>query len=265
MILLSFDIEEFDFPIERGMKINHETQIKISADGVKSLLTLLKKHDIKATFYSTVVFAQNSPQLIKQIIDQGHELASHGYSHHEFKDGDYLRSREELEKISGSVITGYRTARMMKTDFEELIKAGYKYDSSLNPTLIPGRYNNLTKPKTVHHIGKIIEIPASVLPIFRFPLFWISFHVLPITLYNFLTGITHKNDGYINIYLHPWEFNNNLKDKEFNIPSYVTKCSGDKLLDKLERFIYFCKIKGFAFSTTSAFIKSYQSQNYTYK
>lgn len=265
MILLSFDIEEFDFPIERGANIELKSQIDVSAEGVKKILALLAKHNIKATFYSTVVFAQSTPDLIRQIVNEGHELASHGYHHSKFEIGDYLRSREELEKISGTAVVGYRTARMMETDYSEQVKAGYKYDSSLNPTYIPGRYNNLSSSRTIHNNRHIIELPASVTPLFRFPLFWLSFHLLPLNIYNTLVNITHKKDGYINIYFHPWEFNNRLNNKDFRIPQYILKCSGDKLLHKLERFIYFCRMKGFDFSTTSTFINSYSIQNSTNK
>lgn len=264
MILLSFDIEEFDFPLELGSEIEFKTQINVSAEGVKKILNLLSKHNIKATFYSTVVFAQNSSELIKEIVNSGHELASHGYHHSKFETGDYLLSREELEKIGDTTIYGYRTARMMAIDSFEQAKAGYKYDSSLNPTFIPGRYNNLKSKRTIHFDGNLIELPASVTP-FRFPLFWLSFHTLPLFIYNSFVGITHKKDGYINIYFHPWEFSNQLTNKDFKVPQYILKCSGDKLLDKLERFIYFCKSKGYDFSTSNSFINSYLLQNSTNK
>ena len=51
MILLSFDIEEFDMPFEYGKEITFENQIAVSARGTAIILDLLKKHNVKATFF----------------------------------------------------------------------------------------------------------------------------------------------------------------------------------------------------------------------
>ncbi|MEI9920206.1 MAG: hypothetical protein WDO14_15635 [Bacteroidota bacterium] len=57
-VLLSFDIEEFDVPVEDyGVKISLE-QIKISAEGTLTILDILHNYKVKATFFSTVTFAQ---------------------------------------------------------------------------------------------------------------------------------------------------------------------------------------------------------------
>ena len=58
MILLSFDIEEFDMPFEYGKDISFENQIAVSEKGTEIILNILQKHQIKATFFSTVVFAE---------------------------------------------------------------------------------------------------------------------------------------------------------------------------------------------------------------
>ncbi|NHW59477.1 polysaccharide deacetylase, partial [Escherichia coli] len=54
MVLLSFDIEEFDMPLEYQGDIPFEEQLKVSQEGLKNILKILKKHQIKATFFSTV-------------------------------------------------------------------------------------------------------------------------------------------------------------------------------------------------------------------
>jgi peptidoglycan/xylan/chitin deacetylase (PgdA/CDA1 family) len=53
MILLSFDIEEFDMPFEYGKTISFDDQLSISTAGTLSILQILKKAGIKATFYCT--------------------------------------------------------------------------------------------------------------------------------------------------------------------------------------------------------------------
>ena len=142
MILLSFDIEEFDMPFEYNRAISLEEQISISTEGTLIILDLLKKNKLKATFFCTVIFAQNAEALIRRIITDGHELASHGYYHSAFKDEHLLQSRLALEQLSGTKVNGYRMARMMPVDEKEIQKAGYLYNSSINPTWLPGRYNN---------------------------------------------------------------------------------------------------------------------------
>jgi len=43
MVLLSFDIEEFDMPFEYGKEIPFEDQLSISTEGTLKILAILKK------------------------------------------------------------------------------------------------------------------------------------------------------------------------------------------------------------------------------
>lgn len=79
MILLSFDIEEFDMPFEYGLSLSWEEQIRISSEGCRKILNCLSRHEVKATFFCTARFAENAPELIREIGESGHEIASHGY------------------------------------------------------------------------------------------------------------------------------------------------------------------------------------------
>uniref|UniRef100_UPI0025CDB9E6 polysaccharide deacetylase family protein n=1 Tax=uncultured Chryseobacterium sp. TaxID=259322 RepID=UPI0025CDB9E6 len=71
MVLLSFDIEEFDMPLEYKGEIPFDRQISISQTGLERILNILKKHQAKATFFSTVVFAENSRYLIERLLNEG--------------------------------------------------------------------------------------------------------------------------------------------------------------------------------------------------
>src|SRR4051812_18426366 len=115
-ILISFDIEEFDMPMEYGKKLSPEEQINTSARGTEIVLDILRMHKIKATFFSTVVFASRCRALIQRIINEGHELASHGWFHSEFKNEHLQESRLELSKLSGHPVKGFRMARMMPVE-----------------------------------------------------------------------------------------------------------------------------------------------------
>ena len=242
MIYLSFDIEEFDMPKEYGYDIAFERQIAISRKGLTAILDLLKKHQMRATFFSTVVFAQQVPDLINRLIEEGHELASHTYYHSDFENEHLKRSKEALEQQFGVTVEGLRMPRMLEVSAEEVKKAGYKYNSSVNPTFLPGRYNKLHVPKRFFNENGLWQIPAAV-SWFRFPLFWLSFHNLPLWLYSFLLKRSVKSIGYAALYFHPWEFTD-LHQKEFNFPAYVMHNSGEKMIARFDSLLTFIKQQG---------------------
>ena len=256
MILLSFDIEEFDMPFEYHKSISFDDQISISTAGTHHILDILEKHQIKATFFSTVVFAQNAKEVIFRIIKNGHELASHGYYHSKFEVAHLALSKITLENLSQQNINGYRMARMMPVDEFEIAKAGYQYNSSINPTWLPGRYNNLDKPRSYFKESGVWQLPASVSSLFRFPLFWLSFHNLPLNIYTFLAKKAIKKDGYLNVYFHPWEFTDITNQERFGFPSYVSKNSGLLMIKRMDSFITKMKKKQLPFRTISEFIKT---------
>jgi len=255
MVLLSFDIEEFDMPFEYGKTISFEDQISISRAGTIAILDLLDKHQVKATFFCTVTFAENIPDLIKRIVDSGHELASHGYYHSDFKPEHLLQSKLKLEELSGKEITGYRMARMMPVDEREVEKAGYAYNSSINPTYLPGRYNNFHISRTYFTQNNVLQLPASVSPWFRFPLFWLSFHNLPLGIYKSLAKWAYQKDQYLNIYFHPWEFTDLNDFERFGFPGYVRKNTGAQMIARMDNFIAHLKAKQYPFGTIQQFVK----------
>lgn len=255
MILLSFDIEEFEMPREYGDPIPFTDQIQISKEGTTKILDLLKKHNITATFYTTANFAQNAQDIVTRIVSEGHELASHGLYHDNFKPEHLKQSKEILEQIGNTSVKGYRMARMMPVPEEEVYNAGYIYNSSINPTYLPGRYNKLNEPRTYFMREGVWQIPASVTPLIRFPLFWISFHNLPLSLYCALAGRTLKKDGYLNVYFHPWEFMPIGPKSKYNFPFYVTKNTDQKMIDRLGKFIEWALKKGHKFEHTYKLIK----------
>lgn len=255
MILLSFDIEEFDAPMEHGYNIPFERQMSISKEGTEQILKVLRDYQIKATFFCTANFALHAPDLIREILDNGHEIASHGYYHHTFEVADLKKSKETLEKLIQRPVLGFRMARMMPVEEIEVYNAGYKYNSSLNPTFIPGRYNNFREPRTYFYKENVLQIPASVTPVFRFPLFWLSYHNLPARLYRWLAGWTLRKDSYLVIYFHPWEFTDLGAHKELNLPFIIRNQAGKGMIKRLGDFISHFQKKGQTFSTFMEFIQ----------
>jgi len=255
-ILLSFDIEEFEMPREYGDAIPFDQQMDVSRKGTTRILDLLAKHNIKATFYTTANFATHAKDIVKRIVNDGHELASHGYVHDHFEPPHLKMSKDILEEVSGVEILGYRMARMAPVPEEEVHKAGYIYNSSINPTFLPGRYNKLSEPRTYFYRENVLQLPASVTPLIRFPMFWISFHNLPLWLYcSFAKRVLNK-DGYLNAYFHPWEFMDIGPKKKYNFPFYVTRNTDKEMIRRFGKLIEWGQKKGYEFMRTGDFVKS---------
>ncbi len=254
MILLSFDVEEFDLPLEYGQSLAFSEQLSLSTKGTLIILGILKQANIKATFFVTANYAINQPEIIEKIISDGHELASHGYYHSNFSNEHFLESKIALEKLSGKPVTGFRMARMMPVDLDELKRSGYTYNSSINPTWIPGRYNHWDKPRTWFYEKGIVQLPSSVSPLLRFPLFWLSFHNVSIRIMKWLSFRTYRKDKYLNIYFHPWEFVD-IRDKRYGLPSYITKKSGEVFAQQLQNFIASAQKRGLEFCTIQEFLE----------
>jgi len=233
-ILLSFDVEEFDLPLEYQQSIPLNEQLHIGNFGVQALTTILNNQDIRSTLFTTATYAINFPETIRQLAQQ-HEIASHAYYHSSFDNVHLLQSKEALEAITGKKVTGLRMPRMRHVEMSEILKAGYGYDSSINPTWLPGRYNNTHLPRTKYTQEGVTRIPASVSPNLRIPLFWLSFKNFPYFFFKKLVINTLKKDGYVCLYFHPWEFTNAIN--AFSLPNFMKKDAGEILVEKLEKLI----------------------------
>ncbi|WP_077152597.1 polysaccharide deacetylase family protein [Bacteroides bouchesdurhonensis] len=255
MILLSFDIEEFDVPKEHQVDISLEEQIRVSSEGTSRILDCLKRNQVKATFFCTANFALHAPEIIRRIQMEGHEIASHGFYHWTFNIEDLKKSKEQLEEMTGLKVFGYRQARMMPVSEKAIYEAGYTYNSSLNPTFIPGRYMRLSTPRTYFMKENVLQIPTSVTPLLRFPLFWLSCHNLPAGLYRYLCKYTHNHDGYFVTYFHPWEFYPLNEHPEWKLPFIIRNHAGKGMEKRLDDFIRYFKKQDIAFSTFIDYIK----------
>jgi hypothetical protein len=231
--LLSFDVEEFDVPLEYGQAIDLATQLSVSLQGVEAVIDLLDRLEIQATFFVTANFAQHYPDLIRHLA-QRHEIASHGFYHSAFETADLEKSRLALEEILDRPIVGFRMARLQAVEEQAIAAAGYRYNSSLNPTYLPGRYNNFSEPRRPFLSDALLNIPVSVTPLIRFPLFWLSFKHLPLPLYKMASTWTLGCDRLLSLYFHPWEFTN---ISHFGLPPLIHRRSGREMRDRLENYL----------------------------
>lgn len=259
-VLLSFDIEEFDLPREHGVNIPFKDSMAVSIYGTNKILELLRRYQIKATFFVTGVFAQNAKDILNIMRKEGHEIACHGVDHYTPQKTDVAVSKQIVEKIAGVKVYGYRQPRMFPVSDEEIKEVGFLYNSSLNPAFIPGRYMHLDIPRTPFVKDGLLQIPASVTPIVRFPLFWLSNHVLPMWLYHWMIRRTLHHDGYFTTYMHPWEFYPLDKHPEWKIQPIIKMNCGNVLLSRLESLILMLKKENVSFMTYHEFIIETGSQ-----
>jgi peptidoglycan/xylan/chitin deacetylase (PgdA/CDA1 family) len=239
-ILLSFDVEEFDMPLEYGFAISAEEQMQIGKLGLDKLMPILVDPAIPSTLFTTANFANQYSEAIK-LLAQSNEIASHTFFHSSYSTSDLKRSRDRLSEIIQKDVVGLRMPRMKQVPVQDVIDAGYQYDASIHPTWLPGRYNNLHLPTNLYRENELLRVPASVSTICRIPLFWLSFKNFPYALYLKLALHSLKKEGYLSLYFHPWEF---VNIQAFGLPTYTIKGCESMLFDRLNQLITDLKSHG---------------------
>lgn len=232
-ILLSFDVEEFDMPLEYDYSISPEQQMQVGKLGLDKIMPTLLEANIQATLFTTANFANHYPDAIRQL-SQIHEIASHTFYHSSYTTADLSRSRERLSEIIEKEVVGLRMPRMKQVPVADIINAGYGYDASIHPTWIPGRYNNLHLPRNPYQEEGLCRVPASVSTFCRIPLFWLSFKNFPYSLYLKLALHSLKKEGFLSLYFHPWEF---VDIHSFGLPNYTIKGCQSVLFERLNQLI----------------------------
>ncbi|MDE6283589.1 MAG: polysaccharide deacetylase family protein [Muribaculaceae bacterium] len=255
MILLSFDTEEFDVPRESGVDYTLAEGVEVSRYGTAKILDILDRTGVKATFFCTTNFAENAPDIMQRTMASGHEIAAHGCDHWQPKPSDVFEAKKRLEELTGCNVLGYRQPRMFAVSDEDIRSAGYLYNSSLNPCFIPGHYNHLDKPRTAFMQDGVLQIPASVTPLLRIPLFWLAVHNFPPALYRWMARRTVSHDGYLSVYMHPWEFYPLGEHPEFKMKFISRNHAGMGMERRLEQLIRMFLDRGEEFTTYGDFAR----------
>lgn len=255
MIYLSFDTEEFDVPREYGVEYDTIKEgMHVSQYGIEHILQILNEESIKATFFCTSNFVLNATDLVRRMQREGHEIASHGCDHWEPKTDDAKLSKRIIEDKIGVLVDGYRQPRMYAVDNNELANCGYRYNASLNPTFIPGHYSHLRVSRIPWMENGVVQIPTSVSPHLRIPMFWLSLHHLPLNIYFWLMKRIVNHDNGFNTYFHPWEFYPLNDHPEFKIPYFIRRKAGIEMEQRLKQVIDFAKARGYKFGTYREYV-----------
>lgn len=258
---LTFDLEEFDVPKIFGNYIDDDDSLAISKLGTERIIPLLDEYDIKSTFFTTSFFASRYPFLIRKLSKKGHEIAFHGTRHlidanrissYE-KTSSLIIGKEKIESITGKKLLGFRHPHLKSPSMKSLNDIGLIYDSSVHPTYIPGRYNNIRSRRDIHKIDDIFEVPISVTPILRLPFSWVWFRNMGLDYTKACTLLSSKGNDHLNIYFHPWDFVDISGQK---VHSLIKRNTGEISIKQLSDYIEWCLERDYEFSTIKRFLAS---------
>ena len=188
-----------------------------------AVLDLFAQANVKATFFTLGWVAERYPALMRRIVEQGHEVASHGYDHarvftftpEEFR-ADLRKARAILEDASGQAVTGYRAPSFSidaRTPWSHgiLAEEGYAYSSSVAPI----RHDHYGWPQSPRFAWK----PVAGSPLIELPVTtarWGNrtlaaggggfFRLLPYAFSRWAIRQVNGQEGRpAIIYFHPWE------------------------------------------------------------
>ncbi|WP_395701314.1 XrtA system polysaccharide deacetylase [Aquabacterium sp.] len=213
-----FQVSAFAPYIRRGDWDARECRVERN---VHRILELLDEAQAKATFFTLGWIAERYPQLVREIVARGHELASHGYGHERASDLDEAaflldvrRAKEILEDLGGVEVKGYRAPSFSIGTgnlwaFATLARAGYRYSSSIYP-IQHDHYGMPDSPRFAYRVNEqLVEIPVTTLRLGRRNLPSSGggyFRLLPYALSRWMLQRVNRGDGEPAIfYFHPWE------------------------------------------------------------
>jgi polysaccharide deacetylase family protein (PEP-CTERM system associated) len=188
------------------------------------ILKMLSDVNKKGTFFVLGWIAQKFPDLIRDIANEGHEIASHGMSHQLIYNQsidvfrkETIDSKSLLEDIVQKPVEGYRAATYSITKrslwaLDILVEAGFKYDSSI----FPMKHDNygIADINAVPHLlttpngHQLVEFPISTLKnkLLTIPIAGGGyFRLFPYFFSRWGLSQINKQQRPFVFYIHPWE------------------------------------------------------------
>jgi polysaccharide deacetylase family protein (PEP-CTERM system associated) len=222
---LTIDVEEyfqvaaFERTIPRGNWESTASRVELSTGRV---LDLLGSRGTRATFFVLGWIAERHPALVRRIVAEGHELASHGYDHtrvHRFSASEFrsdvVRTKAILEDVAGIAVRGYRAPSYSINEknlwaLDVLQETGHVYSSSVYP-IRHDLYGMPDAPRFPFRVraDSILEIPVTTVRIGRrnYPCGGGGyFRLLPYRAFAMMLRRVNRADGQPGLfYFHPWE------------------------------------------------------------
>lgn len=253
-----FQVSAFEKYIKREDWDNIPCRVEANTNRV---MDIFSDAGVKATFFTLGWVAERYPQLVRRIVDEGHELASHGLGHvrvtqqspDEFRE-DVTKTKALLEDISGQAIKGYRAASysINKNNLwalDILADTGHVYSSSIYP-IVHDLYGIPDAPRFRYYPRehkRIVELPVTTVELFgrKFPCGGGGFFRLyPYALSKrAIQRVNNKDKQSSMFYFHPWEIDPEQPRQEGI--DLKTKTRHYMNLDKMERRLK-CLLKDFS-------------------
>lgn len=153
------------------------------ADPLRLILQMLERQRVRATFFVLGESATACPEIVEEVFDRGHEVASHGFLHKDLTKMSLeelsvaeKRTRALFRKITGGEPKGFRAPnfKINPEIIDVLERVGYDYDSSVVPSVsIPGWFGHFNAPLHPYRTGRqnssFFEFPVAVFPYLRLP------------------------------------------------------------------------------------------------
>ncbi len=185
------------------------------------ILALLAGAGATATFFTLGWIAERYPALVRRVVAEGHELASHGYAHDRATEqspdsfsADIRLAKMILEDIAGTDVKGYRAPSFSIGEtnqwaFDCIAEAGYRYSSSIYP-IRHDHYGFPDAPRFAFESRSgLMELPVTTVRALRRN--WPAggggyFRLMPYSLSRWLIRRVNESDAQAAIfYFHPWE------------------------------------------------------------
>ncbi len=235
---MSIDVEDYFQVSAFAGSINRADWDKLPCRIERNMAVILGMLDdagVRATFFTLGWIAKRYPGVVRQIVDNGHELASHGYGHQRASDLDRAqfsqdvdRAKKILEDLCGGPVNGYRAPSFSISSrnrwaIDVLEETGYQYSSSIFPV----RHDHYGEPDAPRHPwqpngeGGLWELPPTTVPLLGRNLpaaggGW--FRLLPYRLSCSLIRRVNEGEGAACMfYFHPWEIDPD-QPRQFGAP-----------------------------------------------
>lgn len=275
MNILGIDFEEWYHPelIKNHVKIDQ--RIPKVFKGIDTILDLLNKHNVSATFFVVGEILQHSPELIDKIISNNHEIAFHTMHHDRIDSPNFLNNFDdelkEFQKLTNNKSKGFRAPTFSLNDKSSSIikileKYDYIYDSSIMPakTSMYGNPNANKKPYKItsenlesnSENGKLWEFPLMVTKLLgkQIPAaggFYLR--TLPLSIIKNAIKNYEKKSMPACFYVHSWELTPELMPR---IPlskknNFITYHNIEKTLPKLDQLL-----SNFSFTSFQKYINN---------
>ena len=214
-----FQVAAFERTIEREGWATTPSRVAVST---ARILDLFASRGVSGTFFVLGWVAERHPALVRRIVDDGHELASHGYDHTrvdrlspEAFRSDVVRTKAILENLVGVRVRGYRAPSYSINGgnlwaLDVLQETGHVYSSSVYP-IQHDLYGMPEAPRTPFRVRAegILEIPVTTVALLGRNLPCGGggyFRLLPYPLFRWALKRVNKKECHAGMfYFHPWE------------------------------------------------------------